>query len=125
MGTLLFGRADLENRLAAMTPEEIDELPFGVIQIDDNGCILLYNATEGAITGRDPAAMKGKNFFQEVAPCTDRPEFRGKFQEGVANGDLNALFEYTFDYEMKPTKVKVHMKKAISGDSYWVFVKRI
>ncbi|WP_281256387.1 hypothetical protein [Arsukibacterium tuosuense] len=33
---------------------------------------------------------------------------------------MNTMFEYTFDYEMKPTRVKVHMKKAMVGDSYWV-----
>ncbi|MCC3750022.1 MAG: photoactive yellow protein [Halorhodospira halophila] len=125
MGTLLFGRADLENRLAAMTPEEIDELPFGVIQIDDNGCILLYNATEGAITGRDPAEMIGRDFFNEVAPCGHTETFYGRFREGVRSGDLNEIFDYTFDYRMVPTKVRVHMKRALSGDSYWIFVKRI
>jgi len=26
---------------------------------------------------------------------------------------------------MKPTKVQVHMKRALQGDSYWVFVKRL
>jgi len=125
MEQIKFGNDDIENTLAKMDDKGLDQLAFGAVQLDSKGNILHYNAAEGEITGRDPAAMKGKNFFQEVAPCTDRPEFRGKFQEGVANGDLNALFEYTFDYEMKPTKVKVHMKKAISGDSYWVFVKRI
>jgi photoactive yellow protein len=35
------------------------------------------------------------------------------------------MIEYTFNYQMKPTKVKVHMKKALVGDSYWVFVKRL
>jgi len=86
---------------------------------------LKYNATEGAITGRDPKAMVGKNFFRNVAPCTNRPEFKGVFDAGVKSGDLSTLFEYVFDYEMVPTKVKVHMKKAISGDTYWIFVKRI
>jgi len=30
-----------------------------------------------------------------------------------------------FDYNMAPTKVKVHMKKALVGDTFWVFVKRV
>lgn len=125
MEQIKFGSTDIENTLAKMDDKALDGLAFGAIQLDRNGNILHYNAAEGEITGRDPDAVKGKNFFREVAPCTDRPEFAGKFRQGVANGDLNALFEYTFDYQMKPTKVKVHMKKAISGDSYWVFVKRI
>jgi len=37
---------------------------------------------------------------------------------------LNTLFEYVFDHQMKPTKVKIHMKHATSGDTCWMFVKR-
>ena len=69
--------------------------------------------------------MIGKNFFREVAPCTNTPKFKGMFDAGVKAGNLNTMFEYVFDYNMQPTKVKIHMKKAISGDTFWVFVKRL
>ena len=108
-----------------MNKDQFDDVAFGAIQLDENGTIIKYNAAEGDITGRDPEAVVGKNFFTDVAPCTNSKEFKGKFDEGVKNGDLNTMFEYTFDYEMKPTKVKVHMKKALTGDTYWVFVKRL
>ena len=108
-----------------MNKDQFDDVAFGAIQLDENGKIIKYNAAEGDITGRDPEAVVGKNFFTDVAPCTNSQEFKGKFDEGVKNGDLNTMFEYTFDYEMKPTKVKVHMKKALTGDTYWVFVKRL
>jgi photoactive yellow protein len=119
-----FGQENLENQLANMSDRDLDNLSFGAIQVDGNGTILQYNAAEGDITGRDPKEMVGKNFFKDVAPCTDSPEFKGKFDEGVQSGDLDAIFEYTFDYKMAPTKVKVQMKKAMTGDSYWIFVKR-
>ncbi|MFP4649237.1 MAG: photoactive yellow protein [Halorhodospira sp.] len=125
MEHVAFGSDDIENSLAKMGDSQLDQLAFGAIQLDANGNILQYNAAEGDITGRDPKAMIGKNFFKEVAPCTDSPEFNGKFKEGVASGNLNTMFEYTFDHQMTPTKVKVHMKKALSGDSYWIFVKRV
>lgn len=119
-----FGQDNLENTLANMSDKDLDSLNFGAIQVDANGTILQYNAAEGDITGRDPKEMVGKNFFRDVAPCTDSPEFKGKFDEGVKSGNLDAIFEYTFDYQMTPTKVKVQMKKAMTGDSYWIFVKR-
>ena len=124
MEIVSFGKNDIENVLGKMNSAQLDTLSFGAIEVDSAGTILKYNATEGAITGRDPKAMVGKNFFRNVAPCTNRPEFKGVFDAGVKSGDLSTLFEYVFDYEM-PTKVKVHMKKAISGDTYWIFVKRI
>jgi photoactive yellow protein len=125
MEIVQFGSNDIENKLSSMNKEQLDKVAFGAIQLDANGNIIQYNAAEGDITGRDPSTVVGKNFFNDVAPCTNSPEFKGKFDEGVKNGDLNTMFEYTFDYEMQPTKVKVHMKKALSGDSYWVFVKRL
>ncbi|WP_404399495.1 photoactive yellow protein [Idiomarina seosinensis] len=125
MEMVKFGSDDIENQLANMDDSQLDNVAFGAIQLDSNGKILQYNSAEGDITGRDPSEVVGKNFFTDVAPCTNSSEFKGKFDEGVKSGELNTMFEYTFDYQMKPTKVKVHMKKALSDDSYWVFVKRL
>jgi photoactive yellow protein len=124
MDFVQFGTDDIENTLSNMKDGDLDNLAFGAIQLDADGNILQYNAAEGDITGRDPKAVIGKNFFKEVAPCTDSQDFSGRFKEGVKSGDLNTMFEYTFDYQMQPTKVKVHMKKALTGDSYWILVKR-
>lgn len=120
-----FGKADIENVMSTMSTDQIDGLAFGAVQLDGAGRIVQYNAAEGAITGRDPKAVIGRNFFTEVAPCTNTPAFKGAFDDGVKAGNLNTMIEYTFDYNMKPTKVKVHMKKALIGDTYWVFVKRL
>jgi photoactive yellow protein len=120
-----FGKADIENVMAKMSGKDIDNLAFGAVQLDRNGLIIQYNSAEGQITGRDPKSTVGKNFFTEVAPCTNTPAFKGAFDAGVKAGNLNSVIEYTFDYNMKPTKVKVHMKKALVGDTYWVFVKRL
>lgn len=123
--TVAFGKADVANVLAKMGDAQLDKLAFGAVELDGSGRILKYNAVEGAITGRDPKSVVGKNFFTEVAPCTNRPEFKGVFDAGVRSNDLNTLFEYVFDHQMKPTKVKIHMKRAISGNTFWIFVKRV
>lgn len=116
---------ELDNVLARMDPKEIEKLAYGAIQLDATGKILFYNSAEGKITGRDPQAVIGKNFFRDVAPCTNSPKFFGVFKAGVAAGKLDTMFEYVFDYQMKPTKVLVHLKKAMSGDTYWVIVRRV
>ena len=124
MDTVAFGKTDVENVLSKMNDTQLNKLAFGAIELDAAGKILKYNAVEGAITGRDPKEVIGKSFFTEVAPCTNRPEFKGVFDAGVRGKNLNTMFEYVFDHQMKPTKVKIHMKQAISGDTYWIFVKR-
>ncbi|NNU45043.1 photoactive yellow protein [Ramlibacter montanisoli] len=120
-----FGRDDFDNVLSKLTAKEVDQLAFGAVQLDGKGTILQYNAAEASITGRDAKAVIGKNFFRDVAPCTSTPTFKGVFDAGVRDGNLNTMFEYVFDYNMSPTKVKIHMKKAISDGSFWIFVKRL
>ncbi|MGN6580049.1 MAG: photoactive yellow protein [Bordetella sp.] len=122
---IAFGKSDIENTLDKMSSGDIDKLAFGAIELDKDGTILKYNSAEGAITGRNPADVIGKNFFRDVAPCTSKAAFKGVFDAGVKADNLNTMFEYVFDYNMKPTKVKVHMKRSINGGSYWVFVKRL
>ncbi len=125
MNVVKFGSENIANILSDMDEKQIDDLAFGAIELDREGKILRYNSAESELTGRKPEDVIGKNFFDEIAPCTKRPEFYGRFRDGVEQGDLNTLFEYEFDYKMNPTKVKVHMKKSLTGDSYWIFVKRI
>ena len=120
-----FGRDDLDNVLSKLTAREVDQLAFGAVQLDGKGTILQYNAAEASITGRDAKAVIGRNFFRDVAPCTGTPAFKGVFDAGVRDGNLNTMFEYVFDYNMNPTKVKIHMKKAISDGTFWIFVKRL
>ena len=120
-----FGQTDLDNTMATLSPAAVDALAFGAIQLDASGRILAFNQTESNITGRQKADVIGRSFFNEIAPCCNTPAFRGTFDAGVRSGNLNVIFDYTFDYMMTPTRVKIHMKKAVADNSYWVFVKRL
>ena len=125
LNIVAFGKDDIENVLGKMSDKQINELAFGAIQLDARGTILTYNAAEASITGRSASDVIGKNFFKDVAPCTNNLKFKGVFDAGIKQDNLNTMFEYVFDYNMAPTKVKIHMKKAILGGSYWIFVKRV
>ncbi len=125
MEIVRFDQDDIANKLAGLTDEQLDQLAFGAVKLDENGVIQIYNEAEAVITGRNANDVIGKNFFKDIAPCTDTDEFAGRFREGVSQGALNTAFEYTFDYKMTPTKVRVQMKSAAAGGGYWVFVKRM
>ena len=45
-----FGQDHIENVLARLSDAQIDSLPFGAIELDGDGKILRYNATESGIT---------------------------------------------------------------------------
>ena len=120
-----FDQSDIDNVLAQLSPDQVDQLAFGAIQVDADGKVLAFNTTESEITHRDKKDVIGRNFFTDVAPCTNRPGFYGRFVDEVKGQGRSVLFEYVFDYKMNPTKVRVHMKKAITGDTYWFLVSRI
>lgn len=106
-----------------MSAGELDALPFGAIRLDKNGTILSYNATEAKLTGRDPKRVVGRNFFTQVAPCTNVQAFAGRFREGVAKGDMHEIFPYRFDFEMAPRDVTVTLFYSQQTGSAWVFVR--
>jgi len=131
MERVKFGSDDITSTMRRLSDAQIDELAFGGIEVDENGKILRFNAAEGEIVGVDPQKVIGRNFFKDVAPCTDQEDFYGRFKEGVKKGDLNIMFEWEHvpDNPANPSvptqKVKVHMKKAITSDTYWIFTKRL
>ena len=127
MEFLKYKDVDVSLMLESLSPTELDDLPYGVIKLDQQGMILQYNTTESFITGRVATLVIGKNFFTEVAPCTNTPEFYGRFVEGFEKKFLNTVFNYLFDHNMKPVSVKVHMILAKYAKEYymWIIVKRV
>ena len=109
--------------IAKMNEQQLDELPFGAIRLDMTGKVLSYNTAEAKLTGRDPKRVIGRNFFTEVAPCTNVQSFAGRFREGVAKGDMHVIFPYRFDFEMAPRDVSVTLFYSQQTGSAWVFVR--
>ena len=124
MKRVRFDPDDLRNAMSSLSDEEIDNLMYGAVELDAEGKILRYNIAESELTGRRPEDVIGRNFFNDVAPCTRRDEFSGRFFNGVKTGEFNAVFEYVFDHEMTPTKVRILMIKSVARDSYWLLIKR-
>lgn len=118
-----YDSVDLSTIVNRIPDKVFDDLPFGLIKLDSLGKILEYNMAEAALTGFTPASVIGKNFFLEVATCTQTPEFYGRFREGVDKGLLNVQFDYLFDSEMIPTRVRVRMVKM--NQHVWLMVTRL
>lgn len=110
-------------KIDRMSEEELDALPFGAIRLDREGKILNYNMTESKLTGRDPKRVIGRNFFTDVAPCTNVQAFAGRFREGVAKGDMHVIFPYRFDFQMAPRDVTVTLFYSQHTSTAWVFVR--
>ena len=109
--------------LASLSTEDLDKLPIGAIRLDPRGKILAFNRTESTLSGFAASAVLGKNFFTEVAPCTNVQQFAGRFREGVAKKDLHAVFPYHFNIP-KTFDVTVTLYYHKASDTVWVLVRR-
>lgn len=121
---MTFVTSDILNRVSNLSRGDADNAPFGIVRVDNEGKILLYNKYESELAGVAPSSAEGRNFFTEVAPCTNNKLFFGKFKTGIENGELDLQFNYTFTYKMKPTNVAIHLLHDKSSKTNWVFVKR-
>jgi two-component system cell cycle sensor histidine kinase/response regulator CckA len=87
----------------------LDLLPYGIIVVDEAGRILYYNAREEQIAGRRREDVLGKNFFREVAPCTQVQEFYGRFEEAMRTTGLVANFNFKFPFPDRPREVEISL----------------
>ena len=116
---------DAEDVLAAadsMTVDELDQLPYGMIQLDTNGRILKFNAVESRLASLPQQQQIGKHFFTEVAPCTKVQQFYGRFKEGVLREELDSAFQFHFAFKQNPRDVTVRLFYSRRTKSVWVMV---
>lgn len=87
--------------LPAMTREQLDELPYGAIRLDNEDRIVDYNKAESVLAHRSRDDVVGRNFFLEVAPCTNVAELAGWLHSAREAGETRQIrvefvFEFTF-----------------------------
>lgn len=109
-------------QVVSMEPAQLDELPFGAIRLDATGKIRGFNRFESRLSGLDPASVIGKNFFTEVAPCTNVQGFAGRFRDGVARGELHAVFTYYMNFN-PPRDVTITLYFHKATGNAWVLIK--
>lgn len=124
MSTIVAPTFDAPSTLPALSDAELDELDFGVVRVDDDGVITFYNEYESDLANVDPEDAVGKNFFTQIAPCTNNRLFFGRFKEGVAEGALDVAFPYTFTYKLRPMLVDIRLYRSPEDGSNWVLVKK-
>lgn len=110
------------SNIDGLSAADLDRLPFGAIQLDRDGTILRFNEYEANLSNRRAPETIGRNFFTEVAPCTDVREFHGRFREGLRIGHLQVGFPFIFQFPRKHRKVDVTLFYSRATETIWVFV---
>lgn len=115
-------REDLD-RIGAMSPEELDALPFGVISVDAELRVADYNGYEQSAAGLRPGEVLGKP-LREIAPCTDVREFLGAIEEGMSRRKLDRVLRYVFPHRSALTLVSVRLYYDADHDRAFVIISR-
>jgi photoactive yellow protein len=95
-GNLCSGCELVSTGIPGLSREELDKLPFGLIELNRDGTIISFNRSEENLSRQAKIDVIGKNFFRDVAPCADVKEFHGRFDEFLSSGNLAEPFNYIY-----------------------------
>lgn len=106
--------------LGQLTDDELNAIPYGVVQLDPEGFVLSVNSTECEHFGWSDSPV-GQHYFRDLVPSTNTPEFRGRFHTGVRQERLDDTFQFTFYTGLKPRRTMVRMYFSPQTRSVWLF----
>lgn len=113
--------------ISKLSPEALDDLPYGLLTVDAEGSVVFYNDTESRLAGFPKDRVLGRNFFREVAPCTQVREFEGRFHELVRDpvGVRVQSFDFVFAFDHSEQHVSIVMTPARRrGHFHLAFIRR-
>ncbi|HEY1018367.1 MAG TPA: hypothetical protein VGE25_05185 [Sediminibacterium sp.] len=110
----VFNDPELLPWLESNQEEAYDSLPFGVVKMNLEGTITAYSAAQSDFAGISKENAIGKNFFTQVAPCTNNFMVAEKYKKD----SLDESFPYMFTYVTKPTPVELRLLKGDKGFQY-------
>jgi len=108
------------DRLDRTDAQAFDGLEFGAIAFRPDGIVERFNALEARRSGLRPADVVGKNFFSEVAPCTNNSVIGDRL---LHDEILDTELDYIFTYRLIPTKVRLRLLKRPSSALMYLLVR--
>jgi photoactive yellow protein len=117
---LNFDSPNLAECLDSMSAQEINLLPFGVLKISFDGKVELFSKPEAEQSGygTDRLPPVGLDFYIELAPCMNTPEFRGQIEQLARQGHVDFECGHTGDYGNRSRHYQVRIISAESG-GFW------
>lgn len=112
--------------VSRLSPNELDQLPYGLICIDAQGRVVHYNDAESRLARLPKERVIGRNFFTDVAPCTRVREFEGEFQALVKDPSSVRVrsFDFIFRFRHSEQHVTIVMTPARQRGLYNIALLR-
>jgi photoactive yellow protein len=87
----------------------VDSLPVGVVVLDREGRVVVFNRVEEQLSGRRRQAVLGGDFFRTHAPCMDVPGIAGRFRDELGRRPLQAEADLSFPFPFLATPREVRV----------------
>jgi len=107
--------------LDAMSDQERDSLPYGVVGFAKDTIVQTYNATEARLSGLDAATVIGVPFFEAVAQCMNNFMVAQRFED---EPELDAIVPYVLTLRMRPTRVRLRLLATAGILRRYVLIER-
>lgn len=101
--------------------ELFDALPIGLVMLDRQGHVVLYNRFEEKLARRKKERAIGRHFFREIAPCMDVKALGGAFRDKIGHGPFLERLEISFAFPFLegPRDVVVYLRSLdIGGEPF-------
>lgn len=115
---------DWATDIPKFTHTQLDDLPYGVIKLDKAGTVLSFNRAEGQMSRLEPSDVVGRNFFQQIAPCSRVQRFMGRFGNFLKGHKFSEQFDFTYRFEHGVTRVRLLLVR-LNEEMAFVVSKRI
>lgn len=103
-----FDSPGLFDWLGVATVGDLNRLPFGVIAMALDGTVEAYNTAESKLANLQTDRVIGRNFFTNVAPCTNNFMVAHRFQ---TESSLDCVIDYVLTLRMLPKKVHMRLMR--------------
>lgn len=110
MNKLQFDQDAMLSVIAHASKEDLDEMNFGVIGIDETCVVQRYNIFESKLAGLRAQNVIGANLFTNVAPCMNNFMVAQRFEDAQENRtSLDIIIDYVLTLRMRPISVKLRL----------------
>lgn len=93
----------------------INEIPLGLIEVDEAGTVLYYHREGDPGQGGVSDGLVGRNFFKDIAPIADAVGFRDKVEDFRRAHAASYGFDYRFAGAAGERAVRVLLARVREG----------
>ena len=107
-------------RLDTMTREQFDDLPYGVIGMDEEFLVEVYNKAEARFAGLSVASIMGCHFFLSTAQCMNNFLVAQRFED---EAELDSIIDYVVTFRMRPTAVRLRLLQGSAARRRYILIE--